>query len=123
MNLVVAQILSLYSYLVLFVRLYRWFRRQLPPYCLKFIEMVLMGLRLDDGIDLARLERLSGRQLRETLNAEAIDTFLEEGWLAINESRLYATSEGLQRLNAVLSALLSPLPAAPSTVKELAIDG
>jgi oxygen-independent coproporphyrinogen-3 oxidase len=89
----------------------------------QIVEMVLMGLRLDDGIDLARLKRLSGRGLRDTLNAEAIDGFLEEGWLAIDEGRLYATSEGLQRLNAVLGALLGPLPATPSAAKELAIDG
>jgi oxygen-independent coproporphyrinogen-3 oxidase len=87
------------------------------------IEMVLMGLRLDDGVDLPRLERLSGRRLRETLNAEAIDAFTEEGWLTVDATRLYATSEGLQRLNAIVSALLSPLPAGASAAKELAMDG
>ena len=87
------------------------------------VEMVLMGLRLDDGIDLGRLERLSGRGFRDTLNAEAIDSFVQEGWLAIEKRRLHATDQGLQRLNAVLGALLSPLPTAPSAAKELAIDG
>jgi hypothetical protein len=69
------------------------------------------------------LEGLSGKNLRDTLNAEAIDNFLEERWLAVDECRLRATSEGLQRLNAMLNALLSPLPTAPYAAKELAFDG
>ncbi len=89
----------------------------------QIVEMVLMGLRLEAGIDLARLERLSGRKLRDILNGDAIDSFLQEDWLTVDDRQLCATSEGLQRLNAILSALLSPLPAAPSAAKELAIDG
>ncbi|MGI9499141.1 MAG: radical SAM family heme chaperone HemW [Geminicoccaceae bacterium] len=70
------------------------------------VEMLLMGLRLEDGIDIRRLQHLSGRPLRETLNAEAIAAFEAEGWLHVDDRRLAATAAGLARLNAILTALL-----------------
>lgn len=84
----------------------------------QIIEMVLMGMRLDDGVDLVRLKHLSGRGLRNTLDATAIETFLNEGWLTVSDTRLRATKSGLQRLNALLGALLAPLSRGTPTVKE-----
>ncbi|MGI9493070.1 MAG: radical SAM family heme chaperone HemW [Geminicoccaceae bacterium] len=69
-------------------------------------EVVLMGLRTSEGIEISRLERISGRPLFETLNGEALGRFVEEGWLRIGNNRLAASSEGILRLNAILSALL-----------------
>jgi len=89
----------------------------------QIVEMVLMGLRLDDGIDLSRLERLSGRILRETLNMSAIDAFKAEGWLTVDNQQLRATASGLARLNAILSALLDLSPPTPYATKELAFGG
>lgn len=71
------------------------------------IEMVLMGLRTTDGIEIDRLERLSGRPLFETLHGETLRRFIDEGWLCLNEKRLAASRTGLLRLNALLSALLA----------------
>lgn len=71
------------------------------------IEMVLMGLRTTDGIEIDRLERLSGRPIFETLHGETLRRFIDEGWLCLNEKRLAASRTGLLRLNALLSALLA----------------
>ncbi|MEZ5931849.1 MAG: radical SAM family heme chaperone HemW [Alphaproteobacteria bacterium] len=89
----------------------------------QIVEMVLMGLRLDQGIDIARLERLSGRALRETLNAAAIDSFEEEGWLQRDDRRLRATETGFQRLNGLLSRLLDRAPPALHPAAEPVFDG
>ncbi len=72
-------------------------------------EMLLMGLRLDEGVDAGRLERLSGRPLAKTLNGEKLENFLEEGWLALDDHRLRATADGLLRLNALIFGLLEPM--------------
>ncbi|MDH3660233.1 MAG: radical SAM family heme chaperone HemW [Alphaproteobacteria bacterium] len=80
------------------------------------IEMLLMGLRLEEGVDVARLERMSGRPLRRTLNAEAIDAFTSEGWIIADDRNLRATATGLARLNAILGTLLEPAAA-------IALDG
>jgi oxygen-independent coproporphyrinogen-3 oxidase len=74
------------------------------------VELLLMGLRLEEGIERARLERLSGRPLRATLNAAAIDDFEEEGWIMLDDRRLRATETGFLRLNGLLSGLLDGTP-------------
>ncbi|MEL6964201.1 MAG: radical SAM family heme chaperone HemW [Pseudomonadota bacterium] len=89
----------------------------------QIIEMMLMGLRLEEGVDLKRLEQLAGRGWRDILNAAAIDAFFDEGWLTLDETRLQATESGLQRLNAILGSLLTPLSETTPTAKELAMDG
>ena len=70
------------------------------------VEMILMGLRLANGIDVRRVERLSGRPLAETLNGSALDMLLDDGWLKVEQQRLVATASGRLRLNAILAALL-----------------
>ena len=87
------------------------------------IEMVLMGLRLDEGIDLTKLERLGGRSYRDLLNAEAIDRFEAEGWIKADRLTLRATSAGMVRLNAIIGALLDPLQSPSSARAEMTIDG
>ncbi|MEM8948927.1 MAG: radical SAM family heme chaperone HemW [Pseudomonadota bacterium] len=86
------------------------------------VEMLLMGLRLEDGIDISRLERVSGRPLRATLNAWAIERFEEEGWIDLSDRRLRATSEGLARLNAIIGALLDPPASPPQSDEQTSIE-
>ncbi len=91
------------------------------------IERVLMGLRLEDGIHVPRLERLSGQPLRETLNAKALTSFVEEGWIEVTDQHLRATATGFLRLNAIIGALLDPpisqAPMNPATNINATIDG
>jgi putative oxygen-independent coproporphyrinogen III oxidase len=69
-------------------------------------EMVMMGLRLVEGVPRERLERAAGRDL-ETLFGPALAPLVEGGFLTLDAERLAATADGRQRLNAVLAALLS----------------
>ncbi len=65
-------------------------------------EFLLMGLRLTEGIELARYEALSGRRLPEMRLAH-----LEEiGVIARSEGRIRATKSGRAVLNAVLRELM-----------------
>jgi putative oxygen-independent coproporphyrinogen III oxidase len=69
-------------------------------------EMLMMGLRLSEGVDRARLERIAGRNV-ETLFSGNLAPLIEGGFLTLDRKRLAATAAGRQRLNAVLAALLS----------------
>ncbi|MBV8507860.1 MAG: coproporphyrinogen III oxidase [Alphaproteobacteria bacterium] len=69
-------------------------------------EMLMMGLRLVEGVSRARLERAAGDDA-ETLFGSNLAPLIEGGFLTLDAERLAATSAGRQRLNAVLGALLS----------------
>jgi len=69
-------------------------------------EMLMMGLRLTEGVDRARLERHAGRDAEGLLGAK-LATLVEGGFLTLDRERLAATNAGRQRLNAVLATLLS----------------
>jgi oxygen-independent coproporphyrinogen-3 oxidase len=65
-------------------------------------ELLLMGLRLAEGIDLARYEALAGKPLA----ARAIGRLQEQGLVApLGNSRLRATPEGMIVLDSVIAAL------------------
>ena len=72
-----------------------------------------MGLRLAEGIELARLERIAGRpHARCCSTLAAIEAFTRDGWLNRAHGRLAATAAGRQRLDALLAALVAD-PGAP----------
>lgn len=64
-------------------------------------EMLLMGLRLHEGVDLARYHRLSPRPL----DPARIRSLVEDGMLRQDGNRLMATEAGFPVLNAVIAAL------------------
>jgi oxygen-independent coproporphyrinogen-3 oxidase len=65
-------------------------------------EFLLMGLRLTEGLDLARYEALSGR----SLSSARVSILQEEGLVApIGNSRLRATPAGMIVLDAVVADL------------------
>jgi oxygen-independent coproporphyrinogen-3 oxidase len=70
-------------------------------------ELLMMGLRLSEGVRLARLVEETGRTLDDFVEPAALSRLIEGGFLTRDADRLSATSEGLQRLNAVLSAILA----------------
>ena len=69
-------------------------------------EMLMMGLRLVEGILRTRLEALVGREVEDRFGA-ALLPLIDGGFLILDDDRLAATAAGRQRLNAVLAALLS----------------
>jgi putative oxygen-independent coproporphyrinogen III oxidase len=69
-------------------------------------ELLVMGLRLAEGIDLARLERTSGRPVDQILNYGPLERLVADHLLSLTGGRLAATAAGRQGLNAILVALL-----------------
>jgi oxygen-independent coproporphyrinogen-3 oxidase len=69
-------------------------------------EMLIMGLRLVEGVARQRLEALAGRAV-DQLFAGALPRLVDGGFLTIDNDRLAATAAGRQRLNAVLAVLLA----------------
>ena len=69
-------------------------------------EMLMMGLRLVEGVSRARLECVAGGDA-ETFFGSNLAPLIEGGFLTLDAERLAATAAGRQRLNAVLGALLS----------------
>ena len=68
-------------------------------------EMLMMGLRLTEGVARSRLERPAGRDA-DALFGDRLAPLVDGGFLTIDRERLAATAAGRQRLNAVLAALL-----------------
>lgn len=66
-------------------------------------EMLLMGLRLTEGVSLARYERLAGKPLA----ANTLEELQKSGLVICNGDRLTVTGTGRPVLNSVLRALLT----------------
>jgi putative oxygen-independent coproporphyrinogen III oxidase len=69
-------------------------------------ELLLMGLRLTAGISRARFRAALGRKIEDAIAPPRLARLTEGGFLALDADGLRATPAGLQRLNAVLAALL-----------------
>ena len=70
-------------------------------------EALLMGLRLAEGIDPARIRARSGLSLAEALDPAMLTACLDEDYLEWTAAgRLRATAEGRMRLDAMLPVLL-----------------
>jgi oxygen-independent coproporphyrinogen-3 oxidase len=70
-------------------------------------EMVMMGLRLAEGIPAARFLAETGAGIEGALDAQRLKRLIDGGFLALEDERLKATAEGRTRLDAVLGALLA----------------
>jgi oxygen-independent coproporphyrinogen-3 oxidase len=69
-------------------------------------EALMMGLRLVEGIDRQRFRALTGCDPVAAVDARALSSLIEGGFLALDEASLRATDAGRQRLDAVLARLL-----------------
>ena len=69
-------------------------------------ELLMMGLRLAEGIPRRRFRVELGQEIETALDAKRLADLVEGGCLAVDHERLRATPAGRQRLNAVLAALL-----------------
>ncbi|MCW5751769.1 MAG: coproporphyrinogen III oxidase [Alphaproteobacteria bacterium] len=69
-------------------------------------EMLMMGLRLAEGVELGRLERLAGRPFDEVLSPARLARLEKGGFLRRRDGRLHATEAGRRLLNTVLAELL-----------------
>ncbi|WP_188259856.1 radical SAM family heme chaperone HemW [Azospirillum tabaci] len=70
-------------------------------------ELLMMGLRLREGVARARLVEETGRDIDGLVDSGALERLVAGGFLEVGKDTLRATHEGRQRLNAVLGALLA----------------
>ena len=70
-------------------------------------EMLLMGLRLTEGIDEARFAARTGVTLSSATDPDTLARALDAGYLERGAGRLRATMEGRKRLDSLLAALVA----------------
>ncbi len=70
-------------------------------------EMLLMGLRLGEGIDEARFAARTGLDLDDALDPDVLGQALAEHYVAREGGRFRALPEGRLRLDALLAALVA----------------
>ncbi len=70
-------------------------------------ELLLMGLRLSRGISRGRFRQALGCEIEEAIAPSGMAPLIDGGFLELDEEGLRATPAGLQRLNAVLAALVA----------------
>jgi oxygen-independent coproporphyrinogen-3 oxidase len=70
-------------------------------------EMVMMGLRLAEGIPAVRFRAETGADITQALDAARLKRMIDGGFLTLGDETLRATNEGRARLDAVLGALLA----------------
>ena len=70
-------------------------------------ELVLMGLRLIEGISLDHFNSLTNQHLTKIIDENRINALADQGYLTLNNTVLKTTVAGRQRLNAVLTYLLT----------------
>jgi oxygen-independent coproporphyrinogen-3 oxidase len=70
-------------------------------------EMLMMGLRLGEGVALAAIAEETGTELADGLDAGALARLIDGGFLILDAERLRTTAAGRLRLDAVLGELLA----------------
>ncbi|WP_425456756.1 radical SAM family heme chaperone HemW [Denitrobaculum tricleocarpae] len=70
-------------------------------------EMVMMGLRLKEGIPRDAFLRETGREPEQLFDAARSQALIDGGFLTLTDGRLAATHRGRTRLDAVLAHLLT----------------
>ena len=70
-------------------------------------EMLLMGLRLIDGVPLDKFRRETETGFSDFVNPQRLKMLIGEGLMDLQPDAVTATAKGRQRLNAVLSYLLA----------------
>jgi putative oxygen-independent coproporphyrinogen III oxidase len=82
-------------------------QRDLVPRAERLSEMLMMGLRLKEGVSIARVEEESALPFAQAIDPARLKRLIDGGFLALSDDRLVATPSGRQRLDAVLAALIA----------------
>jgi putative oxygen-independent coproporphyrinogen III oxidase len=82
-------------------------QRDLVPREDRLSELLMMGLRLKEGVPLARIEEEAAGPFVQALDQPRLQRLLDGGFIALSDDRLAATQQGRQRLDAVLAALVA----------------
>jgi len=70
-------------------------------------ELLLMGLRLNEGVGRAHFRRETGEEIETALDREGLARLVDGGFLVLDGRGLRATAAGRLRLDAVLATLLA----------------
>ncbi len=70
-------------------------------------ELLMMGLRLREGVARERFRDETGAEIEAALDPSRLLMLIEAGFLVLDQAGLRATASGRQRLNAVLARLLA----------------
>ena len=70
-------------------------------------EILLLGLRLTEGVSRAAFRREAGAEPEEALDGRRLQALADAGYLELDRAGLRATAAGRQRLNALLGYLVS----------------
>jgi oxygen-independent coproporphyrinogen-3 oxidase len=70
-------------------------------------ELLMMGLRLAEGVTRARFAQETGAAMEDSLDRPALARLVDGGFLELDDRGVRATDAGRQRLDAVLAALLA----------------
>jgi putative oxygen-independent coproporphyrinogen III oxidase len=73
----------------------------------RFEELLLMGLRLTEGIARAQFRDRAGVEPEDAVASDGLARLIEGGFIAVDEAGMRATPAGRVRLNAVLAHLLT----------------
>lgn len=74
--------------------------------CARAEELLMMGLRLAEGVQEARFLRLCGRSVEQQINLDAAQRLIDQGFLEKGNGRIRATPRGRLALNEVLRQLM-----------------
>lgn len=72
----------------------------------RFTEMMMMGLRLRDGVAFDDIARETGQDWRMLIRRDKAQHLVDEGMLKITKTHIKPSIEGMQRLNSLLAYLL-----------------
>ena len=82
-------------------------QRDIVPSPERLNEMLMMGLRLKEGVPIARIEAEAAQSFAQAIEQPRLKRLIGGGFLIRADDRLIATSSGRQRLDAVLAALIA----------------
>ncbi len=80
-------------------------------------ELVMMGLRLTEGISRSAFRRETGGEPEDLLDGRRLAASVEAGYLEVDSRGIRATLAGRQRLNALCGYLLAETAAAPAAAE------
>ena len=78
----------------------------LPP-ATRAVEALLMGLRLAEGVDLARIARATGLEIARLVDDKAVARLAALGLIAREGARLSVTPQGMPLLDAILGEVVA----------------
>jgi len=74
---------------------------------MKAEEMIMMGLRLNRGIDLASFENRVGQKIEKFINYQYLQRLFELNYMEMDDHHLRVTAEGMPLLNGLLGRILT----------------